>query len=123
MTITITLFSILIFLAGIVLLINPKPLFDFLGKNLNKSYVYISAVIVRLVLGAFLVATASQSKFPVAVQILGWLFIAVAVGLVIVGNSNFKKLVSWVLSRFAPYARVSGLFAVLFGGLLLYAYV
>ena len=123
MTITITLFCVLILLAGIFLLINPKPLFDFLGSSINKTYVYFSAVVVRLLFGALLIATASQTKFPVAVQILGWLTVAVAVGLLVMGNSNFKRLLSWVLSRFAPYARISGIAAMLFGGFLIYAYV
>jgi len=55
MTVLIIIFGALTLLAGIVILINPEVIFDFLRNNLDKLVLHILAVVIRLVIGALLI--------------------------------------------------------------------
>ena len=122
MTISIYLFGSLMLLAGVLLLINPEIIFGFLRNNIQKSAVQVIAVIVRLVIGILLIAQSSQSRFPLAIEVLGWIFIVAGLALAAIGRSKFRKLMSWVLTKFKAFGRVAGGIAIVFGGFLVYAF-
>ncbi len=111
------------FLAGVIIIVNPEIIFGFLRNNLEEVSLQILAVGVRLVIGALLIQYASQSKYPTALEIIGWLSIAAAATLGLIGRRHFIRLMSWALSLSKPYGRVGGLFAVAFGGFLIHAFV
>jgi hypothetical protein len=117
----ILVFGTLMAVAGIVLLLRPSVLFDLLRKNLDSPVLYALAVFVRVVLGIALVVAAPSSQFPLALAILGWVAIAAAIFIGAMGRARFSKLMTWVLSLTTSWGRVSGFFAILFGGFLVYA--
>jgi hypothetical protein len=78
---------------------------------------------VRLVLGALLVTQADLSRFPLTIELLGWLAIVAALVLAAIGRRNFQRLLVWVLSVMAPFQRAAGVFAAGFGAFLIYAFV
>ena len=123
MTLLILVFSALILLAGISILINPEVIFGFLRKNLQKPAIHILAVVVRLIIGGLLINQSSVSKYPFAIEIIAWLLIAAALFLVVMGRDNFHRLMEWALTFFKPYGRIGGVFAVVFGGFLIHAFV
>ena len=123
MTVVIIIFGALTLLAGIVIVINPEVIFGFLRKNLDKVALHILAVVVRIVLGLLLVYQSSISKFPLVIQIIGWLSIVAAIFLAVMGRRNFNRLMSWALSLSKPFGRVGGILAVAFGAFLIYAFV
>jgi len=123
MTLLIIIFGALTLLAGIVIVINPEVIFGILRKNLDKLVLHILAVVVRLVLGALLIYQSNISKFPFAIEIIGWLSIVAAIFLAVMGRRNFNRLMSWALSLSKPFGRVGGVFAVAFGAFLIYAFV
>ncbi|MEE8058948.1 MAG: hypothetical protein V3T17_14100 [Pseudomonadales bacterium] len=123
MTMLICFFGVLLVLAGFFLIINPDFFFGFLNKNVDKLWVYIGAVIVRIIFGGLLIYSSHLSKFPLAISILGWMILMVAVILLVIGRKKFEKLVLWVISVFKPYGRIGGLFSVGFGSLLIYAFI
>ena len=55
---------------GISLLIHPELIIGWIEDNMENTSVYVSAIIVRLILGIFFKAVASSSKYPVVVYIL-----------------------------------------------------
>jgi len=81
------------------------------------------AVTVRLIIGALLIAQASLSKFPLVIEILGWLSIVASMTFAVMGRHNFKRLMSWALSLLKPFGRVGGAFAAIFGAFLIYAFI
>jgi hypothetical protein len=123
MTVLIIIFGVLTLLAGIVIVINPEVIFGFLRNNLDKPVLHILAVLVRLFLGALLIYQSNVSKFPLAIEVIGWLSIVAAIFLAVMGRRNFNRLMSWALSLVKPIGRVGGILAVAFGAFLIYAFV
>ena len=63
------------------------------------------------------------SRYPFAIEIIGWISIIAAMFLSIIGRDNFKRLMSWALSLKKPFGRVGGFIAVCLGAFLVYAFV
>ena len=123
MTVLIIIFAALTLLAGIVIIINPEVIFGFLRNNLDKLALHILAVVIRLVIGALLIYQSNISKFPLVIEVIGWLSIVAAIFLAVMGRRNFNRLMSWALSLVKPIGRVGGVLAVAFGAFLIYAFV
>ena len=119
----IIIFGALTLLAGIVIVIKPEVIFGLLRNNLDKLVIQILAVVVRLFIGALLINQSNVSKFPLAIEIIGWLSIFAAICLAVMGRHNFNRLMSWALSFSRPYGRVGGVIAATFGSFLIYAFV
>jgi hypothetical protein len=122
-TLFIIIFGVLTCLAGLVILVRPATVFGLLRKNSDKIGLYVLAVVVRLVLGAFLVIQAGASKFPYVIEFIGWLSIIAAVVLAVIGRKNFSKLMAWALSKVKTWGRLSGLLAMALGAFLVYAFI
>ena len=57
----IIVFGVLIVLSGLMSLINPDPMFDYLEENLDEFSMYIFAILFRLIMGSILLKTANES--------------------------------------------------------------
>ena len=123
MTLLITIFAGLMIVAGIVLLLNPNTIFEFLSKNSSQVAIHVVAVISRLLVGTLLIAQSGLSRFPLAIELLGWLFISAGLFLAIMGRRNFRQLMSLVLAKFKPLGRPAGVVAMAFGGFLIFSFV
>ena len=123
MTNVILLFALLIFVAGIIVLFDPEIIFGAIRGNLDKPGLQVVAIVLRLVLGILLIEYAPVSRFPLIIEILGWLSIAAALTFMLIGRANFLRLMNWALSLLKPYGRIGGIFAAAFGGFLFYAFI
>jgi hypothetical protein len=123
MSILVIIFGILMFLAGILLIINPEIILKVLRENTDKLWLHIGAVVVRLLLGALLIYQAGVSKFPVAMEVIGWVAIFAAIVFAVIGRKNFKRLMLWAFSLLKPFGRIGGVMALCFGSFLVYAFV
>ena len=65
---------------------------------MEKLELHILAVVIRLVLGGLLIYFAGASKYPLIIEIIGWISIVAAVFFAVIGRNNFKRLMSWALS-------------------------
>lgn len=122
MTALIIVFGALTLLAGVVILVRPEIIFGYLRSNIGKPALHILAVVVRLTIGVLLITQASLSRYPLAIEILGWLSIVAALSLALMGRRNFLRLMSWALTFLNPFGRVGGVVAAAFGGFLIYAF-
>lgn len=123
MTEFIIIFGVLTSLTGLVILVDPEIVFGFLRKHYDKIAVHILAVVIRLILGIFLIYQSGMSKFPFVIEIIGWLSIIAALIFAVIGRNNFNRLMTWALSQVKTMARVGGVFASAFGAFLVYAFV
>ena len=123
MSILIIVFGLLMLLAGISLMTNPEIIIRVLRDNADKLWLHIGAVAVRLLLGALFIYQASVSKFPVTMEVIGWIAIFAAIIFTIIGRNNFKRLISWAFSLVEPFGRIGGVLAICFGFFLIYAFV
>ena len=119
----IILFATATIVAGIIIVINPETIFGLLRMKLESLSLHILAVVVRVILGVALIMFATESRYPTAILILGWISIVAASVLGIMGRTNFKRLMSWALSIAPSFGRIGGLMAILFGGFLIHAVV
>jgi len=123
MTAIIIIFGALTLLAGIIIIINPDIIFGYLKKYTEKLGLQILTIIIRLLLGAIFIYQSDVSKFPLVIEILGWLSIVSAIFFTVVGRNNFNRIMSWALSLAKPFGRTGGVVAVCFGAFLIYAFV
>jgi len=122
MTVLIIIIAVLIFVAGIVLLINPESIWGFLRTNINRTEIHVLAVLVRFLIGVLLLSQSNHSRYPVTIQILGLLSIIAAISLAVMGRGNFVKLMTWAVNTLKPFARVGGILALLFGAFIIFAF-
>ena len=123
MTYFIIIFGSLTLIAGIVIIFNPDYVFGFLKKHIAKLSIHIVAIVIRLVLGVFIILQADSSKYPLTMEIIGWISIVAAIILTFMGRNNFNRIMSWALSLAKPVGRIGGLFAVCFGAFLIFAFL
>ncbi|MCW4241170.1 MAG: hypothetical protein N0E46_09750 [Candidatus Thiodiazotropha taylori] len=119
----IILFGALILIAGLIILISPEIVLGYLKEKQEKQWLHTLAVIVRLILGIILISQAAQSKYPLVIEILGWLSIIAAIVLTVIGSKGFRRLISWALSIANRYGRIGGLLASAFGAFLIHAFL
>lgn len=114
--------GILFILIGLSFLFAPTFVLDWLEANNSSTAVYASAIIARLVLGGLLVLAAKDSRFPILIQIFGYLLIVVALVFVVIGQQSFQQLITSIIPAVKPYARFTGLLVITFGGFFVYAF-
>ena len=79
------------------------------------------AVLVRLALGAALIVSAPDSRFPLVFLTLGWVAIAAAIAAALLGRVRLRRFVNWWVEWFSPStARLWLLFAIAFGAFIIY---
>jgi hypothetical protein len=114
-------FGLLIVVMAGLLMFRPKLLTDFMVRNAAATWMHVMAVAVRLIMGVALLLYASQSRFPLPLQIIGWIAIAAGVILALIPPARFKQLVTWAFERFGHYTRAAALAALVFGAFIIYA--
>lgn len=119
----ILVFGILILLIGAAILVKPNTVFAYLGRHSKSLNIHIMAVVVRLILGAALITYAAESRYPVILQVLGWISVAAAIGLAVIGRTKFISLMDWAMKLADSVGRYAGILAMVFGGFLVYAVV
>jgi len=122
MKLMIKLFGMLLLLAGISLLINSEIIIGWIEDNAKNTLLYFSAIVARLVFGLLFIIAAKESKYPGAIKILGYLFIIAAIIFIFIGQESFQNFISSLVPIAKPYAPVSGLLSIAFGGFLIYAF-
>jgi len=90
-------FGLMVFLAGAIILASPDIVFGILRNNLEKVSLQFLAVGVRAVIGVLLIQYANESKYPIVIELLGWLSIAAAVTFGVIGRRRFLRLMSRAL--------------------------
>lgn len=123
MTYIILLFGVFIILSGTVLVIIPDYIINQFAKHGDSFSLHFFAVLVRIILGVAFVIGASESKYPLILQIFGWLSIFAALVLAVIGRDNFKKIMKWTIKILPLFKRLMGFFAILFGCFLIYAVI
>ncbi|MFT5520085.1 MAG: hypothetical protein ACI9IA_000673 [Enterobacterales bacterium] len=123
MTILIFAFATFMIIVGFIIIISPLTIFNLLIKNSKTLWLYAIAILARLLLGTLLVYQASISKFPHAVDLLGWVIIVSAIVFIVIGRKKFIQLISWATRLLNTFGRISGVLAVSFGAFLIYAFI
>ena len=103
------------------MLLRPVPFLNHMRRYAHAPRMRLVAVSVRLVLGIVLILAAGQSKYPLLLEILGWLSLAGALVLAALPWNSFIRLINWILDRFDRFAWLGGLASIGFGLFLVHA--
>jgi len=120
---TIILLGVFVLGMGVLLLVQPRQILDWLVDRTETAWLFTGAILVRLVLGAALISHAPLSRFPLALEVLGWMAVAAALVLLLMGRGRFSRFVRWAFGLAGSLVRIAGVVAVLFGAFLIYAVV
>jgi len=103
MKLAIKLLGVLIFLLGILLLVQPEIIFGWMEDHKESSWLYVSAIVVRIVFGVLLIIAA-----------LIFLFI---------GKESFQDFLSSIIPHLKSYDIMIGVIAMLLGCFLFYTFL
>ncbi len=114
--------GLLIMLAGILIMIDPDRLLDWIADNESQNWLYYGAIFGRLIIGILLIKSSSESRYPIIIKYLGYLFIIAVLIFIVIGQNHFQQLISYLIHNFRPYTPLSSFMALGFGGFLIYAF-
>lgn len=116
----ILLFGIFVSLFCLWAIVVPQKVHALVRGVTDTTWGYLLAAGVRLLLGLALLLAAPGSRFPTTFVVLGWVTIAAAVGIVLMGRERMGRLIDW-FSRLSDTAvRAWLMLGVAFGLLLAY---
>ena len=108
-------------IGGVTLVVKPEYIIDIFANYGESLGLQVFAIIVRIILGIALVIAAADSKYPIALQILGWLTLIVVLLLSAIGRERFKSVIRWSIDIKPNIQRLMGVFGILFGSFLFHA--
>lgn len=114
-------FGAMLVLIGAAVIVRPDAIFGWMRRQSGSLGIHVVAVVVRLILGGALIVYAPESRFPVTLAVLGWITVAAAITLAVMGRTNFQKLMQWAMTFTDRFGRVAGTLALLMGAFLIYA--
>ena len=117
------LFGVLLILGSLYLLIDSQGLFEWFDKNQNSLWLYLFAILFRLLFGVLFIVTCKQSKYPTAIKILGYFLVFAGLVLALMGHNAFKGLLAHILPTMMPFAYVSALLGLGLGGFIVHAFL
>ena len=122
MKLIIKIFGILMLFSGIILLINSEIIIGWIKDNMENTSLYVSAIVVRFVFGVLFIVAAREAKYPIVIKFFGYLFIIAAIIFIFMGQESFQAFIASLFPNVKPFAPISGLLSIAFGGFLIYAF-
>ena len=118
----IILVSLAIVGLGLLLLVKPRALDDFVA-SVDQGKVRYSIALLRIVLGCLFLATAAASRWPFAITVVGWVTVVAGLLAVVVTRGFLESIQN--VYRQVPGAVIRGgaLFVIAMGCILVYAYL
>jgi hypothetical protein len=116
----VSLVGLALILVGIFGIASPQRLADIV-QTWSVRGRFLTAVVVRLVIGITFVFAAPATRFPTAILVLGVMALVVAVALMLVGSKRVDALIQWWFRQSAGFTRGWSILAVLLGAVLVYA--
>jgi hypothetical protein len=125
MAVLVAIIGAAVALLGLVGVASPEAMRRFGSRFRDPPALYAAAAI-RMAIGAllFLAGPACRPETPwigTAVRIFGALLVLAAGVLLIIGPARFRAIIDWSLNQSPAFLRGWSLFAVVIGGLLIYA--
>lgn len=116
----ITAFGALMVALSFIMITKPNDWSNGIIAFSKKPWFHWFEVLSRTLAGAIFIFYYEQSLYPNLIKGLGYLLIAVGIGLIIIGPQKHKKFAVWSAEKFRPIFRVSGIGSFCFGIFLIY---
>ena len=118
--VTVLLFGITVCVFSVWVMVVPERLRQLVSAITNQPWGYYVAAGARFLLGLALIFAAPASRFPIVFQLVGWLTIIAAVGLLIIGQDRLSRLTEWFNRLSDLVIRTWVITAIVFGLFLIY---
>ena len=106
---------------GMLMLIQPRLVMDTLHSLVDEEWLQFVTATSRVVLGSVLLVCAEQTRFPLALQIMGLISLTAGMGITLLPAAAFRHFLSGILKRYRPYARMGSVLLIGAGSFLVYA--
>ena len=110
-------------LSGLVGLVNPRLLIQFIRDSWKSKWIFPFAVGIRLIGGTLFLLISESTRHPTLIHIFGYLFILSGVTGLLLGKRRLTKLIDWFISKPPGLTRFWSIFAIAFGSYLIYAII
>jgi len=120
MLIAVKLVGILIVVMGIMFLLSPRLLKQYIAYLGKGKRIYLLGIL-RLVMGVIFVLVAAQCKWNGVITTLGILTLIGGILIFALGLEKVKSMLNWYDRRSALTLRFFGLIALALGALILYS--
>ena len=117
----IAFFGALMVLLSVVMIINPGYWARGIVTFSQAAWFHPFEILSRLAFGAIFINFADQTRYPTLVSVIGYLLVAVGVGLSLTPPSKHRQFAVWSAKKFKPFFRPSGAASLVFGMFLIYA--
>ena len=114
------LFGAFLIVAGILLILDENIILGSIESYKESSWLYFFAVVMRIILGAALLKTASISRFPLVFKIIGFIALAVALTFLVMGHDQFQHVMATLVPYFENTGGWTGIVVLVFGAFLIY---
>jgi len=102
------------------MIVNPSYWSNGIIAFSKKSYFHWFEVISRLIAGLVLVSYNQTTLYPTLILNMGYLLIAVGIGLIITGSLKHRQFATWSARKFKSTFRPAGCGSFIFGSFLIY---
>lgn len=106
--------------AGVLLFIDDTIVLGHIEQNIESSWLYFFAIVMRIILGVALLKTASASRHPLVFLVIGGIALAAAVIFLAIGHEQFRHMMATLVPYFENTGKWSGIVALVFGVYLIY---
>lgn len=120
---SIALFGLIMVMASLVMVAKPDALGRFIVRFCRMPYMHPLEILIRLSFGVLFLRYAEDSKFPLIIEITGYVLLAAGVGLIFLPPSYHRRFGIWAAESLSRFFRPAGLGSLAFGVFLIYAAV
>jgi hypothetical protein len=112
--------GVLVCLVSLLAVVLPARLLRLARKVTISTALRLLAFVIRTILGLLSILVAPSTDFPVAMTIIGILFIVSGIAALALGNERIQGLLNWAVRLRPAYVVVGGLVGLSFGAFLIY---
>ncbi len=113
--------GVLIVAISLVMVARPEVWARFIVRFSRMPYMHLLEILIRVGFGILFLRYADDTKFPLTIEIMGYVLLAVGVGLILTPPSSHRRFAVWSVEKFSKYFRRAGLVSLAFGMFVIYA--
>ena len=117
---SIAVFGFIMVLISVVMMAKPDAWARCIVLYSRMPYMHALEILIRLGFGLLFVKYASDAKFPLTIEIMGYILLAVGIGLMLTPPSSHRRFAVWSVETFSKHFRRAGLVSFAFGVFLIY---
>ncbi len=114
-------FGILMVLLSISMVLSPIRFSNGIIRFSESVYFHPFEIISRLAFGVVFVIYANHTLYPQMILVIGYILIAVGIGLTLTPPTKHKQFAVWSAKKFLHAFRPAGVISFLFGLFIIYA--